>query len=1080
MRRPHPSQRTHPLSHILALGGSLLFLLTFSSHALETIRIPASPTLSPDAKTIAFDWAGDIWLSGIDGGEARRLTSHPGLDTNPRISRDGKTVFFNSTRTGSLQVFSLPIIGGVPKQITYHTEGNFLEDLHPEKPVILVSGIRDHAGRRPTRLIEKPLDPTLDEVLLFDATGTGGRYSPDGKKVLFTRSGAPPYRKGYTGPQASRIWLYDIAGQNFSEPVAHDSGCRFPIWAADGKSFFYVTARSGAFNIWRHELGKEGSVQLTTYPNDAVFSPALSHDGSTLIYRHLFDLNTLATDGKSKPSKLTLHHRTTLEHPKFEARSLRATSDATVTATGLEWAFTSEGEIWTMDTVLKEPLRITDSPAHESDIYFSEKGDYLYYLKDNGIDANYWRMSKTSPKDFWWHTEDFKHEPVTKGAQVKSGFQFSPDNKLISYLEYPGTLWIAKPDGSEPRKLIETWTSFDYQWSPDGRHIAYAVADPNYNTDIFIISTDGKTDPINVSRHPDSDYAPRWSPDGKILAFAGRRHSTSTDIFFVHLMREGHFLSDRDRRLDSARKTMKKDPAYKPKEQKKKKKKKPDPLILDLHDVHKRILRIPLNGMSPAGLGWTPNSSRILFQSNGAIHQVEPKPSARPSVFYNGSASIIRYKNQERLYVISGGAPAQIYKGRMTKYGFKVPFKRDREAHQRMGYRQAWRTLRDVFYDPKLNNRDWDQVREKYELAAAKAPTRANFRRVMSLLLGELNASHMGFYPSAFPKEWSFNEAWRETTPHLGITLDDTLTITAILPEGPADRPQSLLYPGERLLKIDGRELRGDTPLTVLLNGRMDRDIILTVMTVGNELAEPHEREVTIRPISYGQARSLAQAARLNRRREKVEESTDGKLGYLHVARMAWSEFEKFEHHIYERGAGKDGLIIDVRDNGGGFTADHLLTVLTQPLHAYTIGRNGDIGYPQDRHVYASWNKPIVVLCNENSFSNAEIFAHAVKTLDRGKVVGMPTAGGVISTWSTTVMDLGRMRLPGRGWFLPDNGEDMELYGAVPHVLIDVAPDDLPSGRDPQLTKAIEVLKEEVAKRGKEVAPPIYRSQRQK
>ena len=177
-------------------------------------------------------------------------------------------------------------------------------------------------------------------------------------------------------------------------------------------------------------------------------------------------------------------------------------------------------------------------------------------------------------------------------------------------------------------------------------------------------------------------------------------------------------------------------------------------------------------------------------------------------------------------------------------------------------------------------------------------------------------------------------------------------------------------------------------------------------------------------------------------------------------------------------GADKDGLIIDVRDNGGGNTADHLLTVLTQPLHAYTVGRNGRIGYPQDRHVYASWTKPIVVICNENSFSNAEIFSHAIKTLNRGKVVGIPTAGGVISTGSANILGLGRMRLPGRGWFLPQNGEDMELYGAVPHVIIDVRPGDLPSGNDPQLDKAIEILKKEVKERSLKITPPVYSSER--
>src|SRR5438067_5751589 len=158
-----------------------------------------------------------------------------------------------------------------------------------------------------------------------------------------------------------------------------------------------------------------------------------------------------------------------------------------------------------------------------------------------------------------------------------------------------------------------------------------------------------------------------------------------------------------------------------------------------------------------------------------------------------------------------------------------------------------------------------------------------------------------------------------------------------------------------------------------------------------------------------------------------VDRLSKGTLGYLHIAAMDMTSFYKFEEQLYAAGAGKDGLVIDVRENGGGSTTDHLLTALTQPVHAITVPRGGGQGYPQDRTVYATWNKPIVVLCNQNSFSNAEIFSHAIKTLKRGRLVGVPTAGGVVSTGGTAIMDIGYLRMPFRGWYVLGSGEDMEL-----------------------------------------------------
>jgi tricorn protease len=283
------------------------------------------------------------------------------------------------------------------------------------------------------------------------------------------------------------------------------------------------------------------------------------------------------------------------------------------------------------------------------------------------------------------------------------------------------------------------------------------------------------------------------------------------------------------------------------------------------------------------------------------------------------------------------------------------------------------------------------------------------------------------------------------------------LKVRDVIPGGPTDRAASRVVAGEIVTAIDGTPVDPGLDLTTVLNGPPDREITLSV-----KAADGASRDVTIRPMSWFAVAGLLYDKWIADNRAAVDKLSDGKLGYLHIRGMNQSSFYKFEEDLYAAGAGKEGLIIDVRENGGGSTADLLLTSLTQPRHAIAVGRDGGPGYPQDRMVFAPWQKPIIVLCNQNSFSNAEIFSHAIKTLKRGKLVGVPTAGGVISTGGTTVMDLGFMRLPGRGWYVLDTGEDMELNGAVPDAILWPEPGQMPAGKDIQLEKAVSLLTEDV------------------
>jgi tricorn protease len=369
--------------------------------------------------------------------------------------------------------------------------------------------------------------------------------------------------------------------------------------------------------------------------------------------------------------------------------------------------------------------------------------------------------------------------------------------------------------------------------------------------------------------------------------------------------------------------------------------------------------------------------------------------------------------------------------------------------------------MRDHWYDGKLGNKDWNAVRTRYREMASRCPDNESLTTVVQMMLGELNGSHLGFTmtPTAPPQP---NQP-RDVTAHLGVRFDPAfagpgLKVRDVLPKGPADKKSSRLHPGDIIEKIDGKVVSPDMDLTTLLNGPIDRDIALSVKGDDGK-----ERDVTLRPISYGVAQTLLYDHWLRHNRQLVADASNGKFGYLHISQMAMPNFRKFEEELVSEGAGRDALVIDVRENPGGSIADHLLTALTQPNHAITVPRGGGPGYPLDRKVYISWHKPIVVLCNQNSGSNAEIFSHAIKTLKRGQLVGVATAGAVVSTGAAPILDVGTLRLPTRGWFTINDGEDMEKHGAAPHHVVWLEPATLPSGQDAQLTKALEVLQADVA-----------------
>ncbi len=1079
----------------MKFGLVALFVSALTAHAAsaaEPIQLVSSYSVSPDGATIVFAWADDIWTASTSGGDARRLTTHSASDSQPRFSPDGREIAFISSRDGGRHIYTMPLTGGPPHRHTTHSEGYRLVEYSPKGDAFLVQAQRDHFWRDGSRFFRVERDAKTAEQLVVDAAGTDARLSPDGKKLLISREGTSGFRKGYEGSQASQIWLFDLESREFTELLRDEVGFRYPRWMPDGSGLYYCGQQSGSYNLWQCKIDGTERRQLTFFDDDTVFAPAVSKDGSTIVFAHLFDLYRFSPGSGKPPERIELANSGEPVRRDIARRTLTSATDAVFSDDGLEVAFVAGGDLWVMDTELREPKRVTRTPEEESSPEFTKDGNRIFFISDRGGQTDIYSVERGDTDRYWWQNDDFDVQRITQDPAIERYLDLASTGEFLAFVRGRGDLCLMDTDGKNVRTLFESWNAPDFEFSPDGKWVAYAIDDNDFNRDIWLAPLDGSREPFNVSVHPDNDRGPSWSPDGRVLAWTARRSSEETDIHYAYLRLEDAQEDSRDRRVEKAIETMKK----KRKEPKPAKKddasdkvadakpdakdgaKKDDPkktdeaeddkaIVIDFDGLRDRIRTISNPDSRESTLRWL-SDTKLAFNAtvNGASGSYFVEfPSATNSLKKFGSS--IRgskyVRGAKSLSMVTGGQPALISSTGTTK---RFPFTAYQEIRNsqryQAGFDLAWRAMRDGFYDPNLGNRNWDAVRRKYIDAATNAVDSAAFTRVVQLMLGELNGSHLGFSSRGARRGASSDFQWNEITGHLGLRFEsDHLgpgwKVRDVVRGGPTWEKETRVDPGEVILSIDGVPIDPSMPVEKVLTGAHQRDIGLRVKSVSGE-----ERDITVRPTTYAGVRRRLYDHWLEDNRARVDEWSKGSLGYLHVRGMNWSSFLKFETELFKVGHGKDGLIIDVRANGGGSTADHLLTVLTQPRHAITRPRGGGEGYPQDRRVYATWDKPIIVLCDQDSFSNAEIFAHAIKTLNRGQVVGMTTAGGVISTGGRGIMDLGFLRMPFRGWYLLD-GEDMELNGAVPHHIVQLMPGDWPAGRDPQLAKGVEVLLEDVA-----------------
>ena len=1035
--------------------------------------LPRHPAPSPDGSQIAFSWQGDLWLVPAQGGEATRLTVHPGVERYPVWSRDGRLIAFSSNRHGNNDVYVMPVDRSAePTRLTFSSTGDTPECFAPDGKSVLFTSQRYEGVSRGLQLWNISLaggTPTIVQ----DAFVRNATYSPDGDTLAFVRGGTPWTRRGYRGSGSRDLWLRTPEDQ-YTQLTDFEGDDDKPSWL-DNATIAFLSARNGRKNVFRIDIATGEATQLTSHEGSAVRFPRAAADGSVIAYEFEDRLWRVSPDG-GDPTRLSIQvPADEIKNPVQRKTSSDDADDLAISPDGKLAAFIVHGDVFVTGIVSKDEqkvakpftARVTSTPEREGDLSWSPDGKKLLFSSAvNGNDDLY--LARRMDEDTSWpEAFDFELTRLTDSAEEEYGAEYSPGGKRIAFIRGKASLIVRESSNGEETVILNHWSQPIFEWSPDGEWIAYSIPDEHYNNEVWIVSSTGGT-PYNVSRHPDDDFAPRWSPDGRRLVWTAERSQGTFDIWGVWLTRADHERTapqwlkawEKEKGSDTKKDT--------PADGEERKKPELPHVMIEFERLWERVERITDIKGNEGGARVSPDGKTIIFT---AEHEGEEDLY---SIDWNG-------KNLERL--TSNGAEPEQYtfdskgktiffldgKGRIKRIeidgnpGDAIPFLArytiDTRLERAAVFDETWRALNLYFYDPDFHGVDWPAQQQKYRPWALAASTAADFADVVNLMLGELNASHMGYRPSGSSAS---NRGSEDITGWIGVTYDPAkggpgIYVSEVLPDSPAWRTDVKIEKGERLLAVNGAEIATDTNVFDVFVDTVDQRTQLRMLGVDGV-----ERTVVVEPVGLMDQRQLRYEEWVRERRRLTEEWSDGRLGYVHIQGMNTPSFEEFERMLFAAAHGKEGLLIDVRFNGGGRTTDYVMAVLMVRRHAYTVPRGADPSiraYPQDRLPLAAWTRPAAVLCNEQSYSNAEIFSYAFQSLDRGPVVGWPTFGAVISTGGMRTLDGALVRLPGRGWFVAPTGINMENNGAVPDVLVMQRPsEDRSATEDTQLRRAVEVL----------------------
>lgn len=1032
------------------------------------------PSVAPDRPEIAFVSGGDIWRASLEGGEAHLLIAHSATESRPLYSPDGKRLAFTSTRTGNGDIYVYEFSSGETRRITWEDTAEQLDAWSRDGQWIYFSSTaRDIAGMNDIyRVSAEGGTPMLVSADRY-ASEYFAAPSPDGRALAFSARGiaaAQWWRRGHSHIDESEIWLLHEGTPARYEKVSGGGAKElWPMWSPDGKSLYFVRDSKGVQNIFVKPLGAREARRGTSFNAGRVLWPSISYDGKTIVFEHDFEIWRLDT-ASGAVRRIPLERRSapaaaTVEHLTLTSQF----SELALSPDGKKVAFVARGEVFAASA--KDggrAARVTNTVAAESQVTWAPDSKRIVYASErSGIPHLYLYDFSTGEESQLTSADADDCTPV-----------FSPDGKLLAFIRKAAELRVLDLEARKER-LLATGNferpPFSSQrplaWSPDSQWVAYLDIRGKLFTNIHVVPAAGG-DSRQVSFLPNVfANSLSWSPDGTFLMFDTGQRTETRQLARVDLLpRAPKFREDLFRELFTERPRGAQAEGKAPREGAPAKAE-VKPVKIEFEGIRRRLQLVPV-GVDLFSHVLSPDGKSVLMpasvagQTNLYLYSLDELATEPPVVRQITSTAENKSYAQfspdgKEVFFLQGGRIASVnLESRQVKpLNVSAEMDVDFEQLKTEVFEQAWKLQRDNFYDEKFHGVDWQKVHDDYAPYFAGARTPDEVRRLLNLMVGELNASHLG--ASAPPS------GAQSMTGKLGLRFDRAeyersgkLRISEVIPLGPAALTGEIKM-GDYLLAVEGRAISPRTNLDELLNRTVGRRTTVTFSAADGS----GKKDVVLQPISTAAEKQLLYRAWVESRRAYVEKASGGRLGYVHMPDMGAASLAQLYVDLDTQMHEREGVVIDIRNNNGGFVNAYALDVFARRPYLRMQPR-GFPGTAPARTVLGqrALEAPTILVVNQHSLSDAEDFTEGYRSLKLGKVVGEPTAGWIIYTSGAQLLDGTNLRLPFIKVFASD-AQVMEMNPRPVDVPVTRPVGESYTDRDSQLDAAVAELLKQIGKR---------------